>query len=49
MKDNLERIADIVLDVSIIAFVLVSLLWNPATVKTQETPAPTPLEKFDDR
>jgi len=49
MKDNFERIADIFLDISIIALMLVSLFWNPPASKTQETPESAPVEKFDDR
>jgi hypothetical protein len=49
MKDNFRRIAVILLDMGIIAFMLVSLVWNAPAFKTQEDPEPPLAEKFDDR
>ncbi|HUL89143.1 MAG TPA: hypothetical protein VLU23_13320 [Pseudolabrys sp.] len=39
MKDRFARIADIFIDVGIIALMLVSLLWNPPAFKLNESPA----------
>lgn len=41
MKDIFARIADICLDIGIIALICVSLLWNPPAFKTSESPAAT--------
>src|SRR5262249_4388148 len=40
MKDNFKRIAVVLLDIGIIAFMLVSLFWNAPAFKTQENPEP---------
>ena len=39
MKDRFAKIADIFIDVGIIALMLVSLLWNPPAFKLNESPA----------
>ena len=39
MKDPFARIANIFIDVVIIALMLVSLLWNPPAFKMNESPA----------
>jgi hypothetical protein len=38
MKDTFARIADICLDIGIIAPMLVSLFWNAPVFTTRETP-----------
>jgi len=45
MKDNFKRIAVILLDIGIIAFMLVSLVWNVPAFKTQENPKPALAKK----
>jgi hypothetical protein len=49
MKETFARIADICLDIGIIALMLVSPFWNPPAFKTHESPAAAPPEKTDAR
>jgi len=49
MKDTFERIANICLDVGIIALILVSLIWNPRAFETHESPAAALPETSDAR
>jgi len=44
MKETFARIADICLDIGIIALTLVSLFWNLPAFKTHESPAAAPPE-----
>jgi len=47
MNDIFVRIAEICLDIGIIALTVYSLLWNPAAFKTNEGPAAASPEIVD--